>query len=163
MNVSGEFLFSTVWKILFLSDQRTQIWEILNVMRNDKFYPLVWTSCWIPPKTLNFQLIIYLNWRFEYELLQTEQHVDLWTTPKAIFTDLERKILNHTYVACSGLPPELVWTCIRPVLDLDQSNVFFPAAMSEEGLKSIGGIEQPIHSLCLRFTCFLRGLRVDIN
>lgn len=39
---------------------------------------------------------------------------------------------------CSGLSV-LVSTCLRPVLDLDQTNVLSPAAMSEEGLKSIGG------------------------
>lgn len=39
----------------------------------------------------------------------------------------------------SGLSPDLFLTCLRPALDLDQTNVFFPAALSEQGLKSIGG------------------------
>lgn len=64
----------------------------------------------------------------------------------------------------SGLSPDLVLTHFRVVLDLGQNNVLFPAAMSGEGHKSIqGGIEHPIHPMCLRFICSLRGPHGEIN
>lgn len=66
----------------------------------------------------------------------------------------------------SGFSSDLVLTCFRPVLDLHQTNVLSPAAMSKEGLKSIGGaggLNHPIPPMCLRFICSLRGPRGDIN
>ncbi len=70
------------------------------------------------------------------------------------------------HIFCSGLRPDFFVTFLRPVLDLDLTDVLFPAAISEEGLKSIHGggeFEHPIQAMCLRFICSFRGPRWDIN